>query len=81
LLARLDLACLAFNRRGHVTKVEYRARRCSVTLSPVKEKRPPIVVVDDEPKPCKALARLLKTHGFDVMTFAHGNEFLAACAS
>ena len=40
-----------------------------------------IAVVDDEPKFCRALARLLKTHGFDVVTFTDGEEFLAACAS
>jgi FixJ family two-component response regulator len=43
--------------------------------------RPLIAVLDDEPQFCKALARLLKTHGFDVVTFTHGEEFLEACAS
>jgi len=43
--------------------------------------RPLIAVLDDEPQFCKALARLLKTHGFDVRTFTRGEEFLAACAS
>jgi len=38
-------------------------------------------VVDDEPQFCRALGRLLKTHDFDVVTFTHGDEFLAACAS
>jgi len=47
----------------------------------VNENRPLIAVVDDEPKFCKALARLLKTHGFDTVTFAHGEELLAACES
>ena len=42
--------------------------------------RPLIAVLDDEPHFCKALARLLKTHGFDVLTFTDGEEFLAACA-
>jgi FixJ family two-component response regulator len=42
---------------------------------------PLIAVVDDEPKFCSALARLLKTHGFDVVTFTRGDDFLAACAS
>jgi FixJ family two-component response regulator len=37
--------------------------------------------LDDEPQFCKALARLLKTHGFEVVTFARGEEFLEACAS
>jgi FixJ family two-component response regulator len=40
-----------------------------------------IAVLDDEPQFCKALARLLKTHGFDVVTFTHGEDFLASCAS
>lgn len=38
-------------------------------------------MVDDEPQFCRALGRLLKTHDFDVVTFTHGDEFLAACAS
>lgn len=42
---------------------------------------PLIAVLDDEPRFCKALARLLKTHGFDVVAFARGEEFLEACAS
>ena len=40
-----------------------------------------IAVLDDEPQYCKALARLLKTHGFDVATFTRGEAFLGACAS
>jgi FixJ family two-component response regulator len=40
-----------------------------------------IAVVDDEARFCSALARLLKTHGFDVETFTRGNDFLAAFAS
>jgi len=47
----------------------------------MNEIRPLIAVVDDEPQFCRALARLLKTHGLDVETFTHGDEFLAACAS
>ena len=43
--------------------------------------RPLIAVLDDEPQFCRALARLLKTHGFEVMTFACGEALLAACAS
>jgi FixJ family two-component response regulator len=39
-----------------------------------------IAVLDDEPEFCKALGRLLKSHGFGVITFAQGQEFLAACA-
>ena len=45
------------------------------------ETRPLIAVLDDEPQFCKALARLLKTHGLDVVTFTRGDEFLAACES
>ncbi len=40
-----------------------------------------ICVLDDEPQFGKALARLLKTHGFEVATFTRGEEFLEACAS
>jgi FixJ family two-component response regulator len=47
----------------------------------MRETWPLIAVVDDEPKFCSALARLLKTHGFNVVTFTHGDDFLAACAS
>ena len=43
--------------------------------------RPLIAVLDDEPQMCKALGRLLKTYGFEVVTFALGAELLAACAS
>jgi FixJ family two-component response regulator len=42
---------------------------------------PLIAVLDDEPNFCKALARLLKTHGFEVLTFTRGEEFLEALAS
>lgn len=59
----------------------YRVHERSVTLSPVNETRPLIAVLDDEPKFCRALARLLKTYGFDVVTFTHGEEFLVTCAS
>jgi FixJ family two-component response regulator len=45
------------------------------------ETRPLIAVLDDEPQFCRALARLLKTHGLDVVTFTRGDEFLAACVS
>jgi len=38
-------------------------------------------VLDDEPKCCRALARLLKTHGFEVVTFTRGEDFLEACVS
>jgi FixJ family two-component response regulator len=47
----------------------------------VNEDRPLIAVVDDEPRFCKALARLLKTYGLDVVTFTQGDSFLAACES
>jgi len=43
--------------------------------------RPLIAVLDDEPKFCKALGRLLKTHGFEVELFDLGEELLAACAT
>ncbi|HUO10580.1 MAG TPA: response regulator [Phycisphaerae bacterium] len=40
-----------------------------------------IAVLDDEPRFCKALARLLTTHAFHVATFTTGADLLAACAS
>jgi DNA-binding response OmpR family regulator len=40
-----------------------------------------IAVLDDEPKYCKALGRLLKTHAFEVATFTRGEDFLSACAT
>ena len=43
--------------------------------------RPLIAVVDDERQFCRALARLLKTHGLDVVTFTRGDKFLASCES
>jgi FixJ family two-component response regulator len=43
--------------------------------------RPLIAVLDDEPQFCKAVARLLKTHAFDVVTFTCGEAFLADLAS
>jgi FixJ family two-component response regulator len=42
---------------------------------------PLIAVLDDEPKMCKAVARLLMIHGFEVVTFTLGEELLAACAA
>jgi FixJ family two-component response regulator len=42
---------------------------------------PLIGVLDDEPQFCKALGRLLKTYGFEVVTFALGEDLLAARAS
>jgi FixJ family two-component response regulator len=45
------------------------------------EPRPLIAVLDDEPQFGKALARLLKTHGFEVETYMSGEALLAACAS
>jgi FixJ family two-component response regulator len=47
----------------------------------MNQHRPLIAVLDDEPRMCKALARLLKTHDFEVVTFTQGLEMLAACAS
>jgi FixJ family two-component response regulator len=43
--------------------------------------RPLIAVLDDEPQFCRALDRLLRTHGFEVVTFALGEKMLASCAS
>lgn len=40
--------------------------------------RPLIAVVDDEDSVRKALARLLRSAGMDVATFATGGDFLAA---
>lgn len=59
----------------------YHARPGSVMLAPMNETRRLIAVLDDEPKFCRALARLLKTYGFEVVTFTRGEEFLAACTS
>ena len=43
---------------------------------------PPLIgVLDDEPQFRKALDRLLRTYGFEVVTFALGEDLLAACAS
>jgi FixJ family two-component response regulator len=42
---------------------------------------PVIAVLDDEPQMCKALSRLLKTRGFEVVTFGLGEELFAAFAS
>ena len=50
-------------------------------LSQMTQRHSLIAVLDDEPKMCKALGRLLKTYGFEVVTFALGTELLAACAS
>lgn len=38
-------------------------------------------VLDDEPQYRKAPARLLKTHGFEVVTFGNREQFLKACAA
>lgn len=42
---------------------------------------PLIAVLDDEPQFCKALGRLLKTHGLEVVAFARGEDLIAACES
>jgi FixJ family two-component response regulator len=47
----------------------------------MNEARRLIAVLDDEPQFGKALARLLRTHGFEVATFTTGEAFLAAIAS
>ena len=46
----------------------------------MNQPRPLIAVLDDEPKMCKALSRLLHTRGFEVVTFALAEELLALCA-
>jgi FixJ family two-component response regulator len=39
---------------------------------------PPVVaVLDDEPQMCKALRRLLATHGFRAEAYQRGNDSLA----
>lgn len=43
--------------------------------------QPFIAVLDDEPQMGKALGRLLKTHGFEVVCFTQGAELFDACAS
>ncbi|MFM1942572.1 MAG: hypothetical protein RI897_1554 [Verrucomicrobiota bacterium] len=40
--------------------------------------RPVIAVLDDEPQMGKALGRLLRTHGFEVVCFTSGAELFAA---
>ena len=40
-----------------------------------------VYVLDDELMFCRALARLLKSHGFEVCTFTSGEDLLAACAA
>jgi len=47
----------------------------------MNEIRPLVSVLDDEPQFCKALSRLLTTHGFEVVTFTHVEKFLEACVS
>ncbi len=50
-------------------------------LAAMDRTRSLIAVLDDEPQFCKAVARLLKTHAFDVVTFTRGEAFLADFAS
>jgi FixJ family two-component response regulator len=40
-----------------------------------------IAVLDDEAKMCLALARLLRTHGYEVAPFQFGDDFLRAVQS
>ncbi|HEX4793121.1 MAG TPA: response regulator [Humisphaera sp.] len=40
------------------------------------ESAPLVAVVDDEPGVCRALGRLLRSAGFEVVTFTEGTEFL-----
>jgi FixJ family two-component response regulator len=42
---------------------------------------PLIALLDDEPQFCKALGRLLKTHGYEVEAFTCGEDLLAACTA
>jgi two-component system response regulator FixJ len=42
---------------------------------------PLIALLDDEPQFCKALGRLLKTHGYEVEAFARGEDLLVACTA
>ena len=55
-------------------------RRHRGILGPMATVPPLIAVLDDEPQFCKALGRLLKTHGLEVSAFACGQDLLAACA-
>jgi len=64
-----------------VTKVTYPALWRSFKLVPMDRERPLIAVLDDEAQFCRAVARLLGTHGFVVTTYTSGAEFLADCAS
>ncbi|MFA5117424.1 MAG: response regulator [Candidatus Omnitrophota bacterium] len=43
----------------------------------MKSNRPVIYVVDDDASVCRALALLLKSHGFKVETFTRAKDFLA----
>jgi FixJ family two-component response regulator len=45
------------------------------------ETGPLIAVLDDEPQMCKALSRLLKTHGYGVDTYGEPGMLIAACGS
>ena len=45
----------------------------------MNELRPLIAVLDDEPQFCRALARLLKSHGFEVVTYTLGANFILGC--
>jgi FixJ family two-component response regulator len=47
----------------------------------VNEDRPLIAVVDDEPRFCKALARLLKTYGLGVVTFHARSQIFYTAAN
>ena len=51
-----------------------------VTLASVTDDVPTIAVLDDEAQMRKALARLLRTHGYRVALFEDGESFLAAQA-
>jgi two-component system, LuxR family, response regulator FixJ len=44
----------------------------------VQKHRPQVAILDDEAEFRRALTRLLKAHGFDVVAFVGGEELLAA---
>ena len=71
------MAGIRYLRRRNTTDPAYRSISCHVLMN---QTRPRISVLDDDPSICRALARLLKGHGFEVMTFTRGEDFLEACA-
>jgi FixJ family two-component response regulator len=47
---------------------------CGATL--MSESIPMIAIVDDDPSVCRALKRLVRSHGMNAETFASGQEFV-----